>query len=79
MDLIKVSFKEKYDFYKNKNKNNKVTFNNILTSLSHKLEINKIKEKEINIEKILLNLSDPKSMNKIVDYYNKNDNEIGLL
>ena len=79
MDLIKVSFKEKYDFYKNKNKNNKVTFNNILTSLSKKLEINKIKEKEINIEKILLNLSDPKSMNKIVDYYNKNDNEIGLL
>ncbi len=79
MDLIKVSFKEKYDLYKSKTKNNKVTFNNILTSLSQKLEINKIKEKEINVEKILLNLSDPKSMNEIVKYYNENDNEIGLL
>ena len=76
MDLIKVSLKEKYDFYQN---NNNVTPNELLNSIYTKLDMKNLKEKEINIEKILLNISDPKLMNKIVDYYNKNDNEIGLL
>ena len=76
MDLIKVSLKEKYDFYQN---NNNVTPNELLNSIYTKLDMKNLKEKEINIEKILLNISDPKLMNKTVDYYNKNDNEIGLL
>ena len=76
MDLIKVSFKEKSNLYKN-NKN--VTFNKLFNSLSIGLDIKNIKEKEINKEKILLNMSNPKLMKKMVDYYNKNDYEIGLL
>ena len=36
MDLIKVSLKEKYDFYKN---NNNVTFNNLFNSIYMKLEV----------------------------------------
>ena len=35
MDLIKVSLKEKYDFYKN---NNNVTFNNLFNSIYRKSE-----------------------------------------
>ena len=76
MDLIKVSFKEKSNLYKN-NKN--VTFNKLFNSLSIELDLKNLKEKEINIENILLNISNPKLIKKMVDCYNQNDNEIGFL
>ena len=77
MDLIKDYLKEKLLFYNiDKDKKNN-SCNNLFYSIVEKLKIEKMEE--INIEKTLIFLSDPKLINKKICYYNKFDNEIGLL
>ena len=77
MDLIKDYLKEKLFFYNiDKDKKNN-SFNKLFFSIIDKLKIEKMEE--INIEKTLIFLSDPKLINKKICYYNKFDNEIGLL
>lgn len=77
IDLIKDFLKEKLFFYQNKNNKISNSCNNLFYSIIDKLKIEKMEE--INIEKTLIFLTDPKLINQKICYYNKFENEIGLL
>jgi hypothetical protein len=81
MDLIKIILRDKYNFYKNQKK---VKFNKEFISLIKILKLDdendteRLKNTYKNIESLIFKLCSPDNIKNLIQFYNKNDNEMGL-
>ena len=81
MDLIKIILIDKYIFYKN---NKKVKFNKNFLSIIKILKLDDKKENERlkntykDIETLIFKICSPANVKNLINFYNKNDKEMGL-
>ena len=81
LDIIKITLREKYLFYKD-NKN--VKFNKEFLCLFHKLklditqEINRLKNTYKDMETLIYKITSPQNIKNLVQTYNKNYDKMGL-